>query len=284
MDFYSGTGEKITFGSSTDGVILKAPWDTVIHRGWISGAHENTLPAFYLTKENGYDWAECDVRFSSDGVPVLAHNSTITSEDGTTVLTVAESTFEELKAITLATSDTYGEIKMATLKELLEMARLIGLGVLIDVKSSGNNAETNMKALGTVVLSSGWSKNVVYMPGSVTNARSIQSVDRNASFDFVTTITSVEGVPSLTEYQSLLTGANTVGLDLAASITDENGGLDVAIFDAIRSAGLSVSFWNVRASAYKTYMDACPLRITKQNTADKTDLDALYLATKQYYS
>ena len=80
-----------------------------------------------------------------------------------------------------------------------------------------------------------------------------------------------------------------IGLDIGiASIgwcvleTDANGGMDTAIFEAVRAAGLSVSFWNVRKTAYITYMDAGPLRITKQNTADKIDLDVLYLADKTF--
>lgn len=279
MELYTGNGNIITIEAESSAVTLKAPWDTVIHRGWIYGAKENTIPAFYLTKENGYDWAECDVRFSSDGVPVLAHDSTITSEDGTTVLTVAESTVEQLKSIILENHETYGEIKMATLAELLDMASLIGLSILIDVKVG---TPRNMAALAETVLASGWAANVVYMPINIANATAIAAVDKNASFDFVSSVSTVEGLPDLAPYTALLTGANTVGFDLAASNTDENGGLDTAIYGAIRAAGLSVSFWNIRSTAYKTYMDARPLRITKQNTADKTNLDAMYLADKVF--
>lgn len=281
MELYTGDGKKIAISNvETSAVTKKAPWGTVIHRGWISGAKENTIPAFYLTKENGYDWAECDVRFSSDGVPVLAHNATITSEDGATVLTVAESTVEQLQAITLKTSETYGEIRIATLAETLRMASLIDLNILIDLKA-GSTAQ--MAILAEVVLASGWADHVVYMPINISNAVAIAAVDRNASFDFVASITAVENLPDLTQYQALLTGANTVGFDLSASITDAEGGLDVAIYESIRAAGLSVSFWNIRATAYKTYMNAGPLRITKQNTADSIDLDALYLADQAFW-
>lgn len=261
-------------------VTLGAPWDTVIHRGWVAGAKENTIPAFYLTKENGYAWAECDVRFSSDGVPVLAHDSTITSEDGATVLTIAESTVEQLKAVTLETSERFGAIKLATLEELLNMARLIDLGVLIDLKAGPAD---QLVTLAQVVLSSGWASHVIYMPISTTNAQVIQGVDKNASFDFVSRVTTVDDLPSLAPYQALLTGANTVGFDFAASVTDADGGFSADLAAKIRAAGLSVSFWNIRATAYATYMDAGPLRITKQNAADNTNLDAMYLNGKTFW-
>lgn len=281
MIFYTGTGEKITINDAASSAsALSAPWATVIHRGWVSGAKENTLPAFFLAREKGYDWAECDVRFSYDGVPVLAHNTTIVSEDSSVTLTVANATVEALQSITLQTHKRFGQIKMPTLAQLLDMARLIGQSLLIDIKSG--TAE-NMAALAQVVLSSGWSDHVVYMPTSTANAAAIAAVDKNASFDFVSSVSTADGLPDLAPYQALLTGANTVGFDFNTIPTDAEGGLPQDLFDTLRAAGLSVSFWNIRSSAYKTYMDAGPLRITKNNTADDTDLDALYLAEKTYW-
>ena len=131
MEFYTGLGKIITVTNAEPEITTqKTPWVTVIHRGWIAGAKENTLPAFWLTKENGYDWGECDIRFSSDGVPVLAHNTTIVSEDSATTLTVASSTLAQLQSVTLQTHERFGVIKMPTLAELLSMARLIGLNIL----------------------------------------------------------------------------------------------------------------------------------------------------------
>lgn len=287
MYIYTGTGTKVEMATKSDLENIKpaesgrkVPWDTVIHRGWVSGAKENTLPAFYLVKENGYDWVECDVRFSSDGVAVLAHNMSITGEDGTTYLTVAQSTVEQLKTLTLQTHATYGNITMPTLSELLDIARLIGLNILIDIKAG--TAE-NMTSLAHDVLCSGWADHVVYMPNSVSNAAAIAALDRNASFDFVTTVDSVDALPDLAPYQALLTGANTVGFDFNVTQTDLGGGMDPAIFDAVRAAGLSVSFWNIRSTAYIKYMDQGPLRITKQNTADAIDLDAQYLESKKFW-
>ena len=287
MYIYTGTGTKLEMATKSDLENIepieggkKVPWDTVIHRGWVSGAKENTIPAFHLAKENGYDWAECDVRFSSDGVAVLAHNMSISTEDGSTYLTVAENTVEQLKTLTLQTHATYGIITMPTLSELLDMARLIGLSILIDIKAG--TAE-NMASLAHDVLCSGWADHVVYMPNSVSNAAAIAAVDRNASFDFVTTVDTVDALPDFAPYQALLTGANTVGFDFNVTQTDLGGGMDPAIFDAVRSAGLSVSFWNIRSSAYVKYMDQGPLRITKQNTADAIDLDAKYLESKTFW-
>ena len=280
MIFYTGNGQMISFGSSVaTGQKTATPWDTVIHRGWIAGTKENTLPAMFLTKENGYDWAECDIRLSQDNVPVLAHDNTVKSEDGSVTLTVPACTAEQLQSITLQTHSRFGEIKVATLKEVLDLARLIGLNLLLDIKNStGTWDAPGNRIIAQTVLESGWADHVVYMPLSVETAAAILEVDHNASFDFVKSFETVASLPDLAPYQALLTGGNTVGFDMSAATLSAEEFPQVA--QAIRAAGLNLSFWNISASTATAAMDAGPLRITKHNGSDKTDLDAPYLASK----
>lgn len=278
MELYTGSGEKITIENTPSGSIQAAPWITAIHRGWVAGAKENTLPAMWLTKEKGYDWAECDIRFTADHVPVLAHDTTVTGEDGATVLAVAESTLEQLQSVILQTHSRFGEVRVASLQEVLDTARLIGLGLLLDCKDSHFDTDHN-KALARIVLESGWADHVVYMPKKPEGAAAILEVDRNASFDFVEHAPgTVDAIPDLAPYQALLTGSNTVGFDINAGYVTNADFPEVA--QTLREAGLNLSFWNVTASNCASVMDLGPLRITKANGADSTDLDALYLNQK----
>jgi glycerophosphoryl diester phosphodiesterase len=50
----------------------------VAHRGAGKLAPENTLAAFRLGASHGYRMFECDVKLSSDGVPFLMHDATLT--------------------------------------------------------------------------------------------------------------------------------------------------------------------------------------------------------------
>ncbi|QDL53733.1 glycerophosphoryl diester phosphodiesterase [Rhodoferax aquaticus] len=50
----------------------------VAHRGAGKLAPENTLAAFRLGASHGYRMFECDVKLSSDGVPFLLHDATLT--------------------------------------------------------------------------------------------------------------------------------------------------------------------------------------------------------------
>lgn len=259
MDLYTVSGTKIPIGSgSASENVIKTPWDDVLHRGWHEGVPHNTLPAYYLVAQNGYKWGECDVRMSADGVMVLCHDATITGNlNGvSTTLTVAESMAAEITSLVLANHATFGEIHPCTLEQLLELAKIIDIGIVIDVKSASNMLqEENNKILARTVVASGWADHVIYMPLSQNAAKFIQSVDRNASFDFVSSITSVDKLPTdLSSMTSLLTGSNTVGYDFGAY-----DGMDEEIFTKVHEAGLSVSFWNVGNANWFKYN---PLRVT----------------------
>lgn len=281
MSLYRIDGTSIL----TNGVVATKPWADVLHQGWHENVPKNTLPSYYLVKENGYEWGECDVRMSSDLVPVLCHDSTVTGTiDGVeTTLTVAESTAEQLTSLVLQTHKTYGDIHVPTLAELLDLARCIGINILIDVKSAAAMySADNNKKLASVVLASGWSKHCVYMPLGTNMASAIQSVDKNASFDFVSTVSNKESLPDLEPYKALLTGSNTIGFDFQASVKDSEGGLPEDMFTALRDNGLSVSFWNIGASNYTTYMDKGPLRVT-YNAYSSAYLGKKYIEEKTFW-
>lgn len=282
MNFYKGNGEKIVIESGGSFSVRK-PWDIVLHRGWHSGVPENTIPAYHLMKENGYEWGEVDIMLTSDGVPVASHNSTVTGTlDGvTTTLTVAESTAAEVTALILATHDYYGEIHVPTLAELLDFARCYGIGLVLDVKNTAVDDVEEGKIFAQVVMESGWAEHCVYMPVSTTMAAAIQTIDHNASFDFVSAVNSLDKLPDLEPYTALLTGANTVGFDFNTNVPDAEGGIPDEVFAAVRAAGLSVSFWGISSSAYTTYFDKGPLRVTSGFA--NSGLGQMYLDGKQFW-
>lgn len=275
----NAVGEIVPGEIDPNSMELRPNWDTAIHRGWISGAFENTVPAFYLAKENGYSWVECDVRITSDGIPVLAHDATVTgiNTNGESVtLTVAESNLDELQALVLESHERFGEIKISTLADLLSMARLMGMNILIDIKISGESA---MKAIAKTVMRHGMINNVVYMPVGAVNAAYIAEVDKGASFDFVMYGTEPTVDTDFSGYAALCTGANCVNLDIQANTWT----FAAADIDAINAAGLGLSFWNVLQSNITKCLDAGAVRLTKHNQDDAIDLNAIYLNDKVFW-
>lgn len=285
MNFYNGKGEKIAIETDGTSSVIGKPWADVLHQGWPEGVPGNTIPAYHLIKENGYEWGECDIRMTADLVPVVCHNASMTGTVNgvSTTLTIAESTAAEVTALVLATHETYGDICIPTLAELLDMARCLGIGMVLDIKSAGNmlTAENN-KILAKTVLASGWAAHCIYMPLSTAMAAAIQSVDKNASFDFVSSVADADALPDLTAYTALLTGSNTVGFDFNASVKDSDGGLPAAMFDKVREEGLSVSFWNIGSNNYSTYFDKGPLRVT-YNGYGSAGLGQTYLDSKTFW-
>ena len=74
--------------------------EVVSHRGESKDRPENTMAAFRLAFERGVDGVECDVYCTSDGVPVIIHDSTTGRTAGSGVnLTVTSSTWDQLKDV-----------------------------------------------------------------------------------------------------------------------------------------------------------------------------------------
>ena len=88
----------------------------VNHRGYSTVAPENTLPAYVLSRKMGFQYAECDVSFTSDGVPVLLHDSTIDrTSDGSG--SIGSLTLEEVRQYDFGSwkGEQYAGTKIPTL-------------------------------------------------------------------------------------------------------------------------------------------------------------------------
>lgn len=65
---------------STGNITLYARWQErffIAHRGYHVGIPQNSVDAVRAAAEKGFKHVEADVRFTSDGVPVLAHDATL---------------------------------------------------------------------------------------------------------------------------------------------------------------------------------------------------------------
>jgi len=72
------------------------------HRGNSSEFPENTLPAFRSGIDVGADWLELDIFLTKDGKLIVTHDKT-TARVGNKNLTIADSTYAELKTVDVAT-------------------------------------------------------------------------------------------------------------------------------------------------------------------------------------
>ena len=107
------------------------------HRGlWGGDTPENSLAAFQAAARAGYG-AECDVHLTSDGVPIVFHDFSLSRMTGATG-TLAETTFTDLSELRLNGTDQ----TIPTLEEVVRAMQ--GLPLLIELKSG---PETDKGAL-----------------------------------------------------------------------------------------------------------------------------------------
>ena len=106
------------------------------HRGYSSQAPENTIPAYILSKQKGFKYVECDVRFTSDGMAVLLHDATIdrTSNGSGNIV---EMTYEDALAYDFGgwKNGVYSGTKIATFEEFIMISKALCLHPYIEFKS-----------------------------------------------------------------------------------------------------------------------------------------------------
>lgn len=106
----------------------------IAHRGSSVLAPSNSLKAFELAGDFGYEAVEIDVQYTSDGVPVIMHDSTVdATTDGTGE--VASMTLSEIKSLQLDT-DFLGKddeiIRVPTFEETIKVCKIKNLIMNID--------------------------------------------------------------------------------------------------------------------------------------------------------
>lgn len=221
------TGERINFY----GTNYQVPWEDVAHQGLgTSTIPLNTLPAFYTAYLDGATSIEFDVRQTSDGELIISHDATVNST------TIATTSWDTIKAIVLATDDTYGQIRVPTLDETLTLCCYYNLIPVIHIYI--DNTDGIEKIIKTV-LHHGLSGKCIYNLNSysgasiITKAEQVAGIDKKAMFQFA--------------YNSELTNTTY------NSIVDDNSRIYIAIYKENENA-TKATFDSVKEMGYKTYL------------------------------
>lgn len=116
------------------------------HRGFNTVAPENTIPAFKLSKQKGFNFVETDVNFTSDNVPVLLHDDTIDRTSNGTG-NINDMTYEQVLQYDFGSwkSATYTGTKIPTFDEFMKLCRNLGLHPYIELKGSTKFTQENIQ-------------------------------------------------------------------------------------------------------------------------------------------
>lgn len=235
-----GSGATAFVQSSDFARVVKG----VAHRGYCNTAPENTLPAYRLAKKNGFFYAETDVQFTSDNVPVLLHDSSIdATSDGTG--NISSMTFEQVRQYDFGSwkSAEYAGTKIPSFEEFITLCRDLALHPYIEIKAAGTTQAQAQMLMDMV--------NDVGMKGKVTwisfyHAKLAYFIDldptaRIGVLAHAVTADTAQGY--ITTATGLATGKNEVFIDGNISgLTNE--GLEMC-----KTAGFPFECWTVNTTS-----------------------------------
>lgn len=143
---------------------------SINHRGWYE-CPEETVTAYKQSALHGFDFVECDVRLTSDGVPVLLHDATINrtarNADGTEIsgtINIADITYAQALEYDFGIymGSQYAGEKIATLDDLLTLCRNTGMRPYVELQSTTDNSEA-ISLIATVVKESAIANEVTFI-------------------------------------------------------------------------------------------------------------------------
>lgn len=135
---------------------------TVAHRGDMLVAPENTLAGYGATAIADFESVEIDVRFTSDGYPVVIHDATIdrmTNGSGS----VASMTFATLRTyrVNVGPNATVLDQKVPTLWEVLNALSPAVPEVLVELKVAPANDTERGRVIGPILSTGMWPRAVL---------------------------------------------------------------------------------------------------------------------------
>lgn len=241
MSVYNSNGVKIADAGSSSGTNFD--YDKIIksinHRGYNSIAPENTLPAFKLSKEKGFNYVETDVSWTKDGYPVLCHETTVDNlSNGTGNL--ADKTLEELRALDFGSwkSVEYTGTQIPTFEEFIALCKNIGLHPYIEFKK-GTYDDVNVKKLVDIVRDYGMLDKVTWIQFYGGGLTYVRTYDENARLGIIGSI-NVELAKEL--------GGDVFFIMDSYSVTDEN-------VETAKAENIPLEVYSIHSDAQVTAMN-----------------------------
>ncbi|NFF79923.1 glycerophosphodiester phosphodiesterase [Clostridium botulinum] len=108
------------------------------HRGASINYPENTMKAFEMAVEQNADWIELDVQVTSDGIPVIMHDSNLYRITGVNK-NIWEVTYNDIKDLDCSSwfSSEFAGERISTLGEVLDFAKKEHIKLNIELKPTG---------------------------------------------------------------------------------------------------------------------------------------------------
>ena len=217
----------------------------VAHRGYSSVAPENTIPAYKLAKQMGFYYVETDISFTSDGVAVCLHDSSIDRTSNGTG-SIGSLTYAQVRTYDFGSwkSSAYAGTKIPSFEEFITFCRNAILHPYIELKNNAVYTQAQIEGLVDMVNALGMKGKVTWISFSSAYLTYVKNYDPYARLGFV-----VSGLSSgnITTAENLKTNTNDVFID-----TDS---ISAASATLCKNAGLPMEVWTVDSAATIKSMD-----------------------------
>lgn len=229
-------------GSGNSGINYDATIISVNHRGYSTEAPENTLPAYILSKKKGFNYAETDVSFTSDGVPMLLHDATIDRTSNGSG-TLANMTYSQVRKYDFGSwkDSKYAGTKIPTFEEFLDLCKSIALHPYIELKSNGNYTESQIREIVDMVHNFGLRGKVTYISFSDTFLGYVKDYDDEARLGFLATPNA--------SHVTICNGLKTAKNKVYYGASYFNNGITQAICDAFSAENIPIEAWTVNSAS-----------------------------------
>ncbi|MBR1587775.1 MAG: hypothetical protein IJ658_05570 [Kiritimatiellae bacterium] len=247
----------------------------ISHRGESQDRPENTMAAFRLAFERGVDGVECDVYTTTDGVPVIIHDSTTGRTAGSgTNLTVTASSWNDLRDVRVGAFGKWigtgweGE----TLPKLEEFLALLSVNdatrCVVELKGNGANGLVASVAAAVQAQPLATKERVVFIAFDANLVRAV----RTALPGYDAWLLLGGGTYTGADLVSRIQACDATGVDILHTATFSAE--DVA---AVKAAGFAFAVWtpNSDATAFALAEKGVDAITTDRGGAMKTALAAL---------
>lgn len=244
-------GEKLDHSIDYDKTVLG-----INHRGYNYIAPENTLSAFRLSKQMGFNYVETDVSFTSDSVAVCLHDDTIDRTSNGTG-NINDLTYDQVSQYDFGSwkSPAYAGEKIPTLEQFIKLCRNLGLKPYIELKNSATYSEAQIQSIVDIVERNGMRGKVTYISFNATYLGYIKNYDDEARLGYLADITSA----TITTTTGLKTSSNEVFIDTSY------GNATSAKVQLAMAAHLPVEVWTVDSESIIIGLDSYVTGVTSDN-------------------
>ena len=144
----------------------------ISHRGFSSEAPENTLPAYRLSKEKGYDYVETDVQFTKDQVAVCLHdkeiNRTARLMDGRALnrrVRISDITYEQARTYDYGSwkSEKYKGTPILTFEQFIRTCDGLALHPYVELKAPAFDSDEKFRRVADIIAANDMNEKVTFI-------------------------------------------------------------------------------------------------------------------------